>query len=86
MRKLFEENNFTVFYIVLFAVIFPLFITNYYYNIQISKSLFFMILTIVFFVVVLVLAVLSFHLADVGKKLSTPVFLFFSFFMLCAFL
>ncbi len=86
MRKLFEENNFTVFYIVLFAVIFPLFITNYYYNIQISKSLFFMILTMVFFVVVLVLAVLSFNLADVGKKLSTPVFLFFSFFMLCAFL
>ena len=63
MRKLFEENNFTVFYIVLFAVIFPLFITNYYYNIQISKSLFFMILTMVFFVVVLVLAVLSFNLA-----------------------
>ena len=34
MKKLFEENHCAALYTSILAVVFPLFMTNYYYNIQ----------------------------------------------------
>ncbi len=59
MKKYLTGKNMMTCYAMLISFVFPLFITNYYYNIQKSKSLFFILATVVFAILFLVFSLLQ---------------------------
>ena len=56
-------------YIILMALVFPLFMTHYYFNIQMSKSLFFIILTLAALLAAAAFSLLARELDEVIPRL-----------------
>lgn len=80
MKRFLPEKIILWVYVVVMGTVFPLFMTNYYYNIQKSKSLFFVFLTFAVLLITVVITAIRFGLDHFSENLKKPLPVFLACF------
>lgn len=81
MKDRLTAGNLLTGFCILVGTVFPLFMTHYYFNIQKSKSLFFIFLTLAASVALILLLMLRRELFELHVRLTRPQALFFGAFL-----